>query len=351
VSVGAKFLVIGPSWVGDMVMAQSLYKTLHRRHLGAIVDVVAPPWSLPILARMPEVRRGVELAVGHGELGLGRRWSLGRRLRREGYDRAIVLPRSLKAALVPLFASIPLRTGYAGEARYGLINDLRPFDATVLDQTVKRFVALGLDAGAAPVDIEPPALASPPDAIAALKSRLALGDGGGDIVALMPGAEFGPAKQWPIERYAAVAGRLTAAGLEVWVLGSAKERTLGDVIASAAATGRVRNLCGETTLEDAVDLLSASRVSVTNDSGLMHVAAAVGSHVVAIYGSSSPGFTPALTSAKTVLYAGLDCSPCFQRTCPLQHLRCLRDISVDAVVDAVTAALGTRPPALEGRGT
>ncbi|MBN1237741.1 MAG: lipopolysaccharide heptosyltransferase II [Gammaproteobacteria bacterium] len=331
-----RFLVVGPSWVGDMVMAQSLYKLLARRHPGAVVDVVAPPWSLPILARMPEVRRGVELAVGHGELGLGRRFALGRRLRGQRYDRAIVLPRSLKSALVPWFAAVPVRTGFLGESRYGLINDVRPFDPAVLDQTVKRFVALGTERGEAPGDVEPPALRASAEAVAALRSKLGLGNAA-ETIALMPGAEYGPAKQWPIERFAAVAGTLAAAGLDVWVLGSAKERPLGETIAAAAP--QVRNLCGATSLEDAVDLLSAARVAVTNDSGLMHVAAAVGTHVVAIYGSSSPAFTPPLTPRKTVLYLGIECSPCFQRTCPLQHLRCLRDISARSVADAVTAAL------------
>ena len=339
-TAGTRFLVAGPSWVGDMVMAQSLYKLLARRHPGAAIDVVAPPWSLPILARMPEVRHGVELAVGHGELGLRRRFVLGRRLRAERYDRAIVLPRSLKAALVPWFAAVPVRTGFLGESRYGLINDVRPFDPAVLDQTVKRFVALGTERGEAPADIEPPALRASPDAVAALRSKLDLGSAAADAVALMPGAEYGPAKQWPIDRFAAVAGALSAAGLDVWVLGSARERPLGDTI--AAASPRVRNLCGATSLEDAVDLLSVVRAAVTNDSGLMHVAAAVGTHVVAIYGSSSPAFTPPLTARKTVLYLGIECSPCFQRTCPLQHLRCLRDIPAQTVVVAVTAALG--PP-------
>lgn len=334
---GSRFLVVGPSWVGDMVMAQSLYKLLRRRHADAVIDVVAPPWSRPLLARMPEVRRGVELEVGHGELGLKRRWSLGRRLRGERYDRAIVLPRSLKAALVPYFAAVPVRTGFLGEHRYGLVNDIRAFDEKLLDQTVKRFVALGLEPGEAPRDFDRPTLAANPAAVAAPRERLGL-DGAGQVVAVMPGAEYGPAKQWPIERFAATAGRLAASGREVWVLGSARERSLGDAIAAGAAG--VRNLCGETSLEDAVDLLSAARVAVTNDSGLMHVAAAVGAHVVAIYGSSSPAFTPPLTDSATILYAGLDCSPCFERTCPLRHLRCLRDISSDSVVAAVEAALG-----------
>src|SRR5690606_20541158 len=144
VSVAEKLLVVGPSWVGDMVLAQSLYKLLRARTPRAVIDVVAPAWSLPLLERMPEVARGIELAAGHGELALGTRIKLGRRLAAEGYDRAIVLPRSFKAALVPFFARVPVRTGYRGEARHGLINDMRPFDPGVLDQTVKRFVALGI---------------------------------------------------------------------------------------------------------------------------------------------------------------------------------------------------------------
>lgn len=334
-----KLLVVGPSWVGDMVLAQSLYKLLRARRPEARIDVVAPRWSLPLLDRMPEVRHGIELAVGHGELALRTRYALGRRLAAERYDRAIVLPRSFKAALVPFFASIPQRTGFLGEARWGLINDIRPFDAKRLDQTVKRFVALGCDPGEAlPERFEPPALEARVASFAALDARLGL-SGGGPAVALMPGAEYGPAKQWPVERFAELAGRLAAEGLRVWVLGSAKERALGDAIAVSDTAGRVRNLCGETRLEEAVDVLAASTAAVTNDSGLMHVAAAVGTHVVAIYGSSSPKFTPPMTPASTIIHLGLECSPCFERRCPLGHLRCLKDIDVGRVLGAALAAV------------
>lgn len=333
-----KLLVVGPSWVGDMVLAQALYKLLAERYARPIIDVVAPAWSLPLLERMPEVARGIELAAAHGELALGERLALGRRLASEGYERAIVLPRSFKAALVPFFARVPVRTGFRGEARYGLVNDMRPFDAAILDQTVKRFVALGVERGEPlPATLPSPALDVRPENFAALAERLGLAN---DVpaVALMPGAEYGPAKRWPIERFAELAARLAADGLGVWVLGSRKERELGDAI-ERAAPGRVRNLCGDTRLEDAVDVLAAAAAAVTNDSGLMHVAAAVGTHVVAIYGSSSPDFTPPMTTAKTVVRLGLDCSPCFERHCPLGHLRCLRDIGVDTVLAAARAAV------------
>jgi heptosyltransferase II len=348
-----KLLVVGPSWVGDMVLAQSLYKLLRRRAPQTEIDVVAPPWSMPLLDRMPEVARGIELAVGHGELALRVRRTLGRRLAEEGYARAIVLPRSFKAALVPFFAGVPVRTGFLGEGRWGLINDVRPFDAKRLDQTVKRFAVLGCEAGEELPGVLPrPTLDARFASFAALDERLGL-TGGGAAVGLMPGAEYGPAKQWPAERFGELAARLAAEGLRVWVLGSAKERALGDAIAAADAMGRVRNLCGETRLDEAVDVLAACTVAVTNDSGLMHIGAAVDTHVVAIYGSSSPDFTPPLTDESTIIRLGLECSPCFERTCPLGHLRCLRDIGVERVLAATLDAVrggraGRRRPARGG---
>lgn len=335
-----KVLIVGPSWVGDMVMAHSLCRDLRAREPGVEIHVLGPPWSLPVIERMPEVARGIELAVAHGELGLGKRRALGRALRGERYAQAIVLPRSLKAALVPFFARIPRRTGFRGEWRYGLVNDLRAFDPERLDRTALRFVALGLPAGAEPVAEPPnPALEVDREALAAVAGRLDLCLER-PIVALMPGAEYGPAKRWPVERFAELARRL-AERSAVWVLGSASEAELGASIASTAGSPRVSNLCGATSLAEAIDVLGAVDLAVTNDSGLMHVAAAVGTYVIAIYGSSSPGFTPPLTEKKTVLYRDLECSPCFERQCPLGHMRCLYDIPVDEVCAAALAVLET----------
>jgi heptosyltransferase II len=337
VTADRKLLVVGPSWVGDMVIAQSLYRWLRQRNAGAQIHVLAPPWSLPLLARMPEVTAGIELPLGHGELGFSARRALGRRLRAAAFDRAIVLPRSLKAALVPFFAKIPVRTGFRGEWRYGLINDMRPFDPARLNQTVLRFLALGVAAGEPlPLTLPEPALTV--DARGLVLERLGLRPNG-PIVAMMPGAEYGPAKRWPAEQFGRLAARLVAAGAQVWLLGSTKEAPLGEEIVAAAGSVRVRNLCGRTSLTDAVDLLAHAAVAVSNDSGLMHVAAAVGTHVVALYGSSSPDFTPPMTPRKTVVYRALPCSPCFARQCPLGHLDCLRGIGVDQVLAATVAQL------------
>lgn len=337
-----KVLIVGPSWVGDMVMAQAAYRLLAERHPGVRIHVVGPRWSLPVLERMAEVEHRIELDVAHGELGLAKRRSLGRALRAEGYDRALVLPRSAKAALVPWFARVPRRTGFRGEWRYGLLNDVRPFDTGVLDQTVKRFAALALEPGEPlPLELPAPRLAADDRNAERLRQKFELG--GGELIAFMPGAEYGPAKRWPVEHFAALAARLAARrDTRIVLLGSAKERPLGEEL-GARSGAHVRNLCGETALTDVIDLLAAARVAVTNDSGLMHVAAAVGTHVVAIYGSSSPGFTPPLTASKTIVYRQLECSPCFARDCPLGHLKCLRELPVETVLAAVEAAKGGPP--------
>ena len=319
-------LVVGPSWVGDMVMAQSLFKSLKDRRPGSAIDVLAPAWSLPVLQRMPEVRTAIPIPVSHGELAIATRRRLGHSLRGR-YARAIVLPRSMKSALVPWFAAIPRRTGYRGEMRYGIVNDIRPLDRAVLDQTVKRFVALGLDAGERLAAVPQPELTVSAGNRQAIVGKLGLDDGR-PVVAMMPGAEYGPAKCWPLENFAALAGMLDADGYAVWVLGSERDREAGMHIAAA---GSARNLCGQTSLADAIDLLAGCRAAVSNDSGLMHVAAAAGTHVVAIYGSSSPAYTPPLTARSSIHYLALSCSPCFERQCPLGHLRCLRDLAPEQV--------------------
>lgn len=332
-----KILIVGPAWIGDMVMAQSLFKLLRQLDPSVLIDVVAPAWSQALLMRMNEVRHAVPMPLGHGQLGLRKRFEIGRQVRVADYDRTIVLPRSMKAALVPFFARIPLRTGFRGEMRFGLLNDVRQLDRLALNQTVKRFIALGLSPGANLPEPPQPKLNIDEQNRSELLKRFAIEDGQA-VVALMPGAAYGPAKCWPIEYFAELARQLTRAGVEVLVLGSEGERSVGEEIRKYAGDS-VRNLCGMTRLEDAVDILSAARVTVSNDSGLMHVAAAAGTHVVAIYGSSSPEFTPPLTNQRTMHYLNLECSPCFSRDCPLNHLRCLRDIKPGEVLAGVLKVL------------
>ncbi|WP_408003422.1 lipopolysaccharide heptosyltransferase II [Pseudothauera rhizosphaerae] len=328
-----RILVVGPSWVGDMVMAQSLFKTL-KAGAPCEIDVLAPGWSLPILERMPEVHRGIVMPLGHGEFGWSKRRALGRELAGAGYDQAIVLPGSFKSALVPFFARIPRRTGFRGEMRYGLLNDVRPLDKAALPMTVQRFVALGRVAGAPlPEPFPRPRLVPDQANQARLRTEFGLSPER-PAVAFMPGAEYGPAKQWPLAHFAALAEELVQRGFQVWVLGSAKDSEFGEVIA-ADMEESVINLCGRTQLGDAVDLLAMAQAAVTNDSGLMHVAAALDVPLVAIYGSSTPDHTPPLAERVAIRYLRLECSPCFERTCPLGHTRCLHEITPDSVVAAL----------------
>jgi len=330
----AATLIVGPSWVGDMVMAQSLFKVLEQRDPERAVDVLAPDWSLPIVARMPEIRHGIASGTAHGEIGIGKRRRIARSLRATAYEHAIILPRSFKSALVPWFAGIPRRTGYRGESRYLLINDARPFSRDVLDQTVKRFVMLGQDVGESlPGELPNPSLNVSMENQARLIHELDLSTDQ-PVVAMMPGAEYGPAKCWPHEYFAELAAMLDEAGYTVWVLGSAKDAAAGDAIQGA---GAALNLCGKTSLEDVIDLLGACEQAVSNDSGLMHIAAAVGIHVHGIYGSSSPNFTPPLTKRRDIHEMGLDCSPCFERECPLGHLKCLKDLLPDKIFNKIRA--------------
>ena len=328
-----RILVVGPAWVGDMAMAQSLFITLKQRNPEAMIDVLAPAWSLPLLSRMPEVNEAIALPVSHGELALARRYKAGRQLRRKGYSHAIVIPRSFKSALVPFFASIPRRSGYRGEMRYGLINDMRVLDKEVLTQTVQRQVALGLPANAEqPPTIPYPNLKIDGENQQRLLTELDL-NLEKPIIGMMPGAEYGPAKQWPVSKYKELAEKLVRNGNQVWIFGSRKEHELGASISSGNAA--VANLCGATQLEDVVDLIALCSSVVSNDSGLMHVACATGRRVIAIYGSSSPTYTPPLSKNAEVIYRYLECSPCFKRTCPLGHTSCLTGIEVETILAAI----------------
>jgi heptosyltransferase-2 len=330
----AKILVIGPSWVGDMVMAQALFKLLHARHAGLELDVLAPRWTFAILERMPEVRRAIESPFEHGDLKLGERRRLGRSLAAEGYDQAIVLPKTFKSALVPFFARIPLRTGYIGELRHWILNDARKLDERRLPQMAQRYAALGLPRGEA-LRLPLPVLKLQVDEgkRRALLGRLGL-DRGRPAAALCPGAEYGPAKRWPARYFAELAHGLAARGCAVWLVGSQNDRQAAAEIEQSAG-GACRNLCGETTLAEAIDLMASASLVVSNDSGLMHVAAALGKPLIALYGSTSPDFTPPLSANAQVLKLDLPCSPCFERVCPLGHFNCMMQLTPDRVLAAV----------------
>lgn len=321
-----KILVLGPSWVGDMVLAQSLFKTLKAEDATCVIDVAAPGWTLPLLARMPEVSNAIALPFRHGQFALMERIRFGKSLRASNYDQAIMLTNSLKSAILPFAAGIPRRTGFLGEQRYGLLNDIRPLDKQLLPRTVDRFVALGLPKNRPLPAIAPPALmADSENARQVLKHLNIPISPGVKILGLCPGAEYGEAKRWPLEYYAEVARAALEQGWNVWLFGSEK-----DIPATNAINTQTSNRCidfgGKTKLGDAIDLMSLCHYVVSNDSGLMHVAAALNRPLSAVYGSSDPHHTPPMNANAVIHYLGLSCSPCFQRTCPLGHLNCLRDI-------------------------
>ncbi len=333
-----KILIVAPSWIGDTILAQPLFKRLHEKHSGLILDAFAPPWAAPVLARMREVRRVIPNPFIHGEFNLTGRWRAGRALAREGYDAAIVLPNSWKSALLPFFAGIPQRIGFLGEARRGLLNRVHRYDEAALPQLAARYALLAEDVGAtAPAPMGEPKLEVAADAVRATLAALGLADTPAPI-AFCPGAEYGPAKRWPATHFAELARRLVEADFPVWLIGSAKDAPFGVEIARLSG-GACRNLCGRTDLAQAIDLLSCARLVVSNDSGLMHVAAALQRPLVALYGSSSPAYTPPLSQQTRILDLGLECSPCFKRECPLGHFKCMNDLSPTMVLEAAKEAL------------
>lgn len=329
-SIGARrALIVAPSWIGDTVMAHPLFVRLREREPDLELHALAPRWVAPVLRRMPEIAGVVDSPFGHGQLSLKARWRLARDLARMGFQRAYVLPNSLKSALIPFMAGIPRRVGFTGESRLGLINVRHALDKAALPQMAERFAQLAEPVGAPlPRPLPLPKLASSPEQQAATLAALGLARPG-KLAVFCPGAEYGPAKRWPTRHFAALARELAARGYTVWSLGSPKDAPVGDEIAEE---GPAQNLCGKTSLDQAIDLIALADFVVCNDSGLMHVAAALGRPLTALYGSSSPGFTPPLSPRAKVISLKLECSPCFQRECPLGHLDCLEKLDPERVL-------------------
>jgi heptosyltransferase II len=304
-----RILVVAPNWIGDALMAQPLLTRL--KQSGATIDVLAPEWVAPVARRMPEVGEVIGAPFRHGPLQLRERWRLGRELKRRGYDQAFVLPNTWKSALVPFLAGIPTRVGYVGESRYGLLNVRFPKSNSPMPQHYARL------AGPLEGELPQPQLKVTGDEIAEARKRYGIN---GRYIALCPGAEYGPAKRWPYFRELA-----DRAGLPAVILGSKKD-------SEAAAGIRGHDLTGKTSLDDAIRLIAGAEAVVSNDSGLMHVAAALGRPQVALFGSSSPKHTPPANEQARVLWLHIECSPCYARECPLGHFRCMREISVEQVL-------------------
>jgi heptosyltransferase-2 len=325
-----RVLIVAPNWIGDTLLAQPLFARLHASQPGLALHAVAPSWTAPVLARMPEIEEVIETPLVHGKLQLGARLRLAGVLRANRYDQAIVLPNSWKSALAPFLAGIPRRVGFVGEARYGLLNVPYRLDEAAVPLMAERYALLAAPPGEPPPrPLAPPRLEVDEANLAIAIARFGL-DRSRPVAVFCPGAEYGPAKRWPARHFATLARSLAARGRRVWLIGSPADRAIGDEIAGLAG-GAAVNLCGRTDLAAAIDLLSVAEVVVSNDSGLMHVAAALGRPLVALYGSSSPAHTPPLAPARLVSL-GIECSPCFQRECPLGHFKCMNDLEPERVL-------------------
>ena len=302
-------LVIGPSWVGDMMMSHALYQQLKVNYPNCEIDVMAPDWCRPLLARMPQVRNAISMPIGHGAFRLAERYRLGKALRNQ-YDLAIVLPNSLKSALIPFFAKIPKRRGWKGESRYGLLNDLRA-NKNDYPMMVQRYVALAFEKGrvlsAENLPIAFPYLQTQAVEIAATKAKfetLLKQTENRAVIGFCPGAEFGPAKRWPHYHYAKLAEMLMKKGDASYQFGSIKDQEVGEQIRQSMPESLqpyCLNLAGLTDLNQAVDLIAECTAVVSNDSGLMHIAAALNKPLVALYGPTSPTYTPPLSSNAQVI--------------------------------------------------
>lgn len=335
-----KILITGPSWVGDMVMSQSLYRHLKLQYPDCHIDILAPAWCLAVTERMPEINQSIELPFKHGQLSLFKRHQFAKQLRAERYDWAIILPNSFKSALISWWAKIPKRTGWRGEMRYMALNDIHRLDKKALPLMVQRFVALAYQNPDqwSPDQILPPSLIAKTEDIPDIVDQYQLNiPPQQPVLALCPGAAFGTAKRWPSHYFAEVANQKLQQGWQVWLLGSPSETAVLDDI-QQQTDHRCQLLAGQVSLAHKIDLLSLASVVISNDSGLLHVAAALQKPTIAIYGSTTPDFTPPLSANSKILQIdNLACRPCFKRDCPLKagQLKCLYDITPQQVSAAI----------------
>lgn len=334
-----KILICGPSWVGDMVMSHSLVQLLRQRFPASDIDMLAPSWSRAVARFMPEIQTVFTLPFGHGELEVAKRWKFANHLTNMNYERCYLLPNSFKSALIPWFARIPERVGWRAEGRSLLLTDARVMDTQKLKRMHQRYAALAFDnEGYSQEKIPLPRLQYDPSETRSLGNKFQLLDKK-SMIAFAPGAEYGPSKQWPAASFAQLAQQLIAEGDHIVLIGSAQDQELCQAIKQQInPTSSVTNLAGQTRIDQVIHFLPACDALVCHDSGLMHIAAALQLPLVAIYGSTSPEHTPPLSRNAQIVHKDLDCSPCFKRECPLEHHRCMKDISPQEIFKAIAVA-------------
>ena len=320
-----KILIIPQNWLGDIVMSQTLLKRVKSENPDSVIDILINSSFKSLVERMPEINKAIILDCGHKELGFFKRLNLAKKIKGD-YDQSIVLSRSLKSALIPYLAKIPIRTGELGESRYILINDLRKFTKEDRRKTAFRYISMFSKKEENLDEKYYPSLKSNPDNIKILNDKYKL-DPERKIVIFAPGAAFGPSKMWPVEKFKELGEKLNK-NFFILILGRNNEKGIGDKIVTKK---NMINLCGKTTLTDATDIMHISEFCFSNDSGWMHLASATNTKSISIYGATSPELTPPLTSNKVIHYKGMPCSPCFEKICKYGHYNCLVEIQADDV--------------------
>ena len=335
-----RILIIAPNWIGDAVISQPLLAKIKVSYPNAVIDVLATPWVAPVYRACSEVAELIEADLRHGQLQWGLRRALAAQIKKRDYANCYVLPNSLKSALIPWLASIPVRIGYQGELRRFLLTETKANSPkTQRAPMVEHYANLCMPSRNSEAATPQPYLSPTTSALEIARTRLQVAGIQTDaLVVLCPGAEYGSSKRWPAAHFAALAQSILNAkpAAAVVLLGSPSDRAIGDAIVSASGSrGRIFNWCGDTSLDEAIAIIGLCRNLVSNDSGLMHIGAALQVPQVAIFGSSDPSHTPPNSAKATVISLHLPCSPCHQRECPLGHLNCLNQISADQVFAAI----------------
>ena len=337
-------LIIAPNWIGDAVMTQPLLAKLKALYPDSLIDVLASNWVAPIYRACPEVHEVIEAKLEHKQLQWGLRKQLAKDLSEKNYQACFILPNSFKSALIPWLANIPFRIGYRGELRYGLINlPLENPSKVNRPPMVEHYLALSKllkdDGQQSAIDTLIPKLNISPTARQSVEKKLQTSNINLNSVYIMcPGAEYGPTKRWPTEHFAKLARSLIASNPnnQIVLLGSKGDHAIAqEITGSVNSKDNIHNWCGNTSLDEAIALIDLSKAVVSNDSGLMHIAAALKTPQVAIFGSSDPAHTPPLSDKAKVIWLNMPCSPCHKRECPLGHLRCLKDILPEQVFDTL----------------
>jgi heptosyltransferase II len=327
-SLKEKFLIIAPSWIGDLIISQSLLKYLKKEYPDCQIDMIVKPELTTLAKMMPELKNIYPLDIRHKELGLMKRYSLAKKIKKNLYSASIILPNSFKSAIIPWVANIPLRIGYNRELRLFLLNKTYSL-VKHKDSMVNRYLKLA--EGSYSDNIRPSLLINS-DSSESI-SRKYLSNNSKKNIVLCPEAEYGPAKRWPVNKWMQLANFYKEKNYNVYFLG--KNESLETEYQSVFKKDSIISLLGKTSLEEAAYILSIVDLVITNDSGLMHITASVNTNLISIFGSSSPFYTPPLMKDQfgEVIYKALTCSPCFKRECPLQHLNCLNNISSEEIFD------------------